>query len=244
MLKIVIGDRNAELVHALKGVFEDYLDVEVAAGDYLELAGRFLPEAWVTPTNSRGSMSGGIDKAVAGHYARSAVAIEPALQFRIRTEHGGVLPIGRAVVIDAQELLADAAFGVVRPRFLIATPTMVGDRDDLRRTKNTARAIAAAFQAIYEANGLAAGEDGEEDPAMTPDEVRRIKTVLMPGLGTGTGRVSPQIGAELMLTGYKLFRRGFFPRWEDLDAALAEVLAESALPNAAAVAAISIDLPL
>jgi hypothetical protein len=67
------------------------------------------------------------------------------------------------------------------------------------RTKNTALACAAAFQAIYYA-------EGEKGAA--------IDSVALPGLGSGTGKTPPFVCAELMLIGYKLFQR---KRYESFD---------------------------
>lgn len=231
-LKIILTDRNPVLVDALRNAFAGYPDVSVELDDIISAVQQYQANAWITPTNSRGIMSGGIDAVVKEHYAAVGVDVEPALMNAARAHPGQRLPVGRAVVIDTFKLLPDSVITTPDvPRFLIAVPTMAGEKDDLRRTKNTARAIAAAFQAIYEANNAASADAG-------PDTY--IETVVIPGLGTGTGRVTPVVGAELMLVGYKLFLRGHFPDWKELDEVLAELLADAPIPNAEAVAAVAV----
>jgi len=83
----------------------------------------------------------------------------------------------------------------------VATPSMVGESDNLERTKNTALACAAAFQALYYAE--------DKHGAV-------INSVSIPGLGSGTGRVPPFLCAQLMYIGYTLFRRKRYDSFDEM----------------------------
>ncbi|HEU5116982.1 MAG TPA: hypothetical protein VFT74_09935, partial [Isosphaeraceae bacterium] len=97
------------------------------------------------------------------------------------------------------------------PSFLISTPTMAASSEDISDTLNVALACAAAFQAIHMQN------------AQQPDS---IQSVALPGLGANTGRVPTEICADLMWTGYSLFRRRAFDDFSAMRAALEAELGE------------------
>src|SRR4051795_4031584 len=99
--------------------------------------------------------------------------------------------------------------GVVVPRFLISTPTMVRSSEDVSGTLNVALACAAAFQAVHVQNARAPGS---------------ITSVALPGLGTATGRVPVRVCANLMWTGHALFKDYAFGDFETMRAALLDQL--------------------
>lgn len=192
--KILIVDLNPKITEACKRVFADAPNVECLTGNMLELG----VDVWVTPTNAKGNMSGGLDGAIAGHLPHLQRQVREAIQ----KQFDGHLPVGRAVCIET---------GGIAPRYVVSTPTMEGESDDLRRTKNVALAFAAAFQAIYETNDMFG---------------RPIETIAIPGLGAGTGRMDPDTCAALMLVGYRLFQRRRFKDFHEMLAALNEELVE------------------
>jgi O-acetyl-ADP-ribose deacetylase (regulator of RNase III) len=204
MIQIQLVDRNINIVNAWKKAFEGEPNVEITHGDITDSDADVL----VTPTNSRGNMSGGVDAAIKAQYGSH---IEARLKQQIVEKYEGKMPVGHAVLISTD---------LMEPRFVVAAPTMEGESDDLRRTKNTALACAAAFQAIHTVSATL-GDDTK---------------VAIPGLGAGTGQVSPETCAELMKIGYVLFRRQRYPNFEEMLKALNQELLETGKPQIAAVA--------
>jgi O-acetyl-ADP-ribose deacetylase (regulator of RNase III) len=144
-------------------------------------------------------MDGGLDAAIKAHFGP---AIERRVQAEIRRLFGGLLPVGHATCVPT---------GTTRPSFLISTPTMMASSEDISDTLNVALACAAAFQAVHMQNARAAGS---------------IELVALPGLGANTGRVPVEICADLMWTGYNLFRRRAFDNFAEMRAALEEELGD------------------
>src|SRR5262249_52728669 len=107
-LRLSLGDLNPQVARALAEAFDEVAEAEVVEGDLLDLA----CDAVVSPANSFGDMSGGIDKAIddlhqgeAQRRAREAIA----------EQFLGELPVGAALVV------------VVPARrfpFVVASPTM------------------------------------------------------------------------------------------------------------------------
>jgi O-acetyl-ADP-ribose deacetylase (regulator of RNase III) len=194
-VKVVLVDINPRMVTAWRASFEENPEVEIVQGSMLDQR----VDAWVTPTNARASMDGGLDGVIKGHFGP---AIERRVQAEIGRRHGGLLPVGHATCVPT---------GSVQPTFLISTPTMMGSSDDISDTLNVALACAAAFQAVHMQN---AAEPGS------------IQSVALPGLGAQTGRVPVEICADLMWTGYNLFRRRAFEDFAAMRAALESELGD------------------
>jgi O-acetyl-ADP-ribose deacetylase (regulator of RNase III) len=195
LVKVILVDVRPKMVKAWRDTFEENPEVDVVHGSMLEQQ----TTAWVTPTNARGSMDGGLDAVIKNHLGQ---VVETRLQQRISSEHGGALPIGHAVCNRTDK---------DQPRFLISTPTMVGSSDDVSASMNVALACAAAFQAVNMQN--------RQEPGS-------IRSVALPGLGANTGRVPVEICADLMWTGYNLFRDQDFATYAELRAALEEQLGD------------------
>jgi O-acetyl-ADP-ribose deacetylase (regulator of RNase III) len=195
MIKVVLVDINPRMVKAWRATFEEEPEVAVVEGSMLDQA----VDAWVTPTNARASMDGGLDGVIKGHFG---AAIERRVQAEIRRLYGGLLPVGHATCVPT---------GSARPAFLISTPTMVASSEDVSDTLNVALACAAAFQAVHMQNARAPGS---------------IQSVALPGLGAQTGRVPVEICADLMWTGCSLFRRRAFDDFAAMRVALQEELGD------------------
>jgi O-acetyl-ADP-ribose deacetylase (regulator of RNase III) len=193
--KVVLVDINPKMVAAWRATFEENPEVEIVEGSMLAQQ----VDAWVTPTNARASMDGGLDAAIKGHLG---AAIERRVQAEIRRQFGGLLAVGHATCVPT---------GTTRPSYLISTPTMAGSSEDISDTLNVALACAAAFQAVHMQNARAPGS---------------IQSVALPGLGANTGQVPVEICADLMWTGYNLFRRRAFDDFAAMRAALEEELGD------------------
>ncbi|MFI5983744.1 macro domain-containing protein [Streptomyces sp. NPDC051555] len=188
-LEVVLADVNERVVEAWRAAFADTPGVEIRRGSILDED----VDAWVTPTNSRGRMDGGVD-AVIKRYLGSGIQVR--VQRAIRDRFAGTLPVGSAVCVPS---------GAAVPRYVISTPTMVGSSQNVSATLNVAMACAAAFQAVHRQNRKEPGS---------------IRSVALVGLGAQTGRVPARVCANLMWTGYTLFHDHCFEDDDELRATL------------------------
>ncbi|GGP45115.1 hypothetical protein GCM10010214_17570 [Streptomyces abikoensis] len=184
-LKVVLTDINASVVEAWRAAFADTPGIEIRKGSILDEKA----DAWVTPTNSRGRMDGGVDAAIKRYLG---AGIQLRVQRAIRDRFAGSLPVGGAVCVPS---------GAVHPKFLISTPTMEHSAQNVSETLNVALACAAAFQAIHQQNEKAPGS---------------IESVALVGMGAHTGRVPARVCANLMWTGHTLFHDYRFEDYDDL----------------------------
>jgi O-acetyl-ADP-ribose deacetylase (regulator of RNase III) len=188
-VKVVLVDVNPKVVEAWRGVFAGEANVQPVQGSILAQK----VDAWVSPTNAKGEMSGGVDAAIHRHFG---AAIQDKVRRAIAAEHGGSMPVGYATCVPT---------GRQKPSWLISTPTMASAAEVIRDTLNVALSCCAAFQAVVAHNSKHA--DG-------------IGSLALPGLGAGTGRVSPEACAELMWAAYGLFCRHYFEDFESMRATL------------------------
>ncbi|MEU5536962.1 macro domain-containing protein [Streptomyces sp. NPDC020362] len=184
-LRVVLTDVNTAVVESWRAAFADTPEIEIRKGSILDED----VDAWVSPTNSRGRMDGGVDAVVKRHLG---AGIQLRVQKAIRSRFAGHLPVGSAVCVPS---------GAVVPRFLISTPTMETSSQNVSETLNVALACAAAFQAIHQQNSEAPGS---------------IRSVALVGMGARTGRVPARVCANLMWTGYTLFNDHHFEDYDDL----------------------------
>ncbi|SCG54059.1 macro domain-containing protein [Micromonospora halophytica] len=192
-LKVVLTDVNARVVQAWRAAFADTPEVEIHKGSILTRQA----DAWVSPTNSRGRMDGGVDAVVKRHLG---AGIQLRVQRAIRDQFGGSLPVGSAVCVPS---------GATNPSFLISAPTMEQSAQNVSETLNVALACAAAFQAVHVQN--------EKEPGS-------IRSVALVGMGAATGRVPARVCANLMWTGYTLFNDYYFRDYDDLRRIICEQL--------------------
>ncbi|MFJ4862187.1 macro domain-containing protein [Streptomyces sp. NPDC088748] len=188
-LRVVLTDVNEHVVQAWRAAFADTPGIEIRRGSILDED----VDAWVTPTNSRGRMDGGVD-AVIKRYLGSGIQVR--VQRAIRDRFAGAMPVGSAVCVPS---------GAAAPRFLISTPTMVQSSQNVSATLNVALACAAAFQAVHRQNRKAPGS---------------IRSVALVGMGAQTGRVPARVCANLMWTGYTLFHDHWFEDDDELRATI------------------------
>jgi O-acetyl-ADP-ribose deacetylase (regulator of RNase III) len=195
LVKVMLVDVNPRMVEAWQTTFEENPEVEIVHGSMLAMQA----SAWVSPTNSRGSMDGGLDAILKKHFGQN---IETRLQQEIGRVHSGFLPVGHAVCVPTEWPM---------PRYLISTPTMHSSSEDISDTLNVALACAAAFQAVHQQNAREPGS---------------IRSVALPGLGANTGKVPVEICADLMWTGYQLFRDREFTSYAEMRTALEDQLGD------------------
>jgi O-acetyl-ADP-ribose deacetylase (regulator of RNase III) len=189
VLRVVLVDVNTKVVSAWQKAFHDTPEVEIVRGSILTQE----VDAWVTPTNARGEMNGGVDAIIRRHLGDQ---IQHKVRAEIKAQYGGAMPIGAATCVLT---------GLSKPAYLISTPTMLHEVENVSQTMNVALACAAAFQAIHMQNTRQADS---------------IQSVAIPGLGTGTGQVPPRVCANLMWTAYTLFNDCEFQDFAELRATL------------------------
>jgi O-acetyl-ADP-ribose deacetylase (regulator of RNase III) len=130
-------------------------------------------DAVVSPANSFGLMRGGIDAV----YSMAWPSIEQRVRSAVLAFHGGELPVGSAVMVPT---------GVTRPGWLFSAPTMREPATTLPEdTVHPYLAARAVFRMWH---------DGHVEDGRPVSEV--VRSIAVPGLGTGIGGVSPETCAR------------------------------------------------
>ncbi|MGX7823640.1 macro domain-containing protein [Actinokineospora sp. 24-640] len=168
-LELVLCAVDEPLASAWQSAAAGRRRVRVHRGSVLDVAA----QAVVSPANSYGWMRGGIDAL----YARSFPRVEEAVRSAVLAYHGGELPVGEALVVPT---------GTRAPRWLISAPTMREPATTL--PPDTVHPYLAA-RAVFRLWRDGVFDDGAPVRA-------DVRTVAMPGLGTGVGGVSPQTCAR------------------------------------------------
>lgn len=195
LVRVVLTDINPKMIAAWRETFEENPEVDIVPGSMLEQP----VSAWVTPTNAKASMDGGLDAVIK---KQQGASIEKKVQAEVKRRYGGTMKVGTATCVET---------GADQPRFLISTPTMVGSSDDVSATLNVALACCAAFQAVHMHNAQHGGQ---------------IRSIALPGLGAATGRTPVEICADLMWTAYNLFREKEFSDYVEMRKALEAILGD------------------
>lgn len=131
-------------------------------------------DAIVSPANSFGNMGGGIDKAIDDFHAGQA---QTRVMAAIAEHCFGELPVGAAIVVE----MASS-----RWPFVIASPTM-RIPGSIAGTINAYHSMRAALVAVQRHNRTAG---------------RRIRSIAIPGLGTGVGGLEYMDAAAQMRAAY------------------------------------------
>ncbi len=118
-------------------------------------------DAIVSPANSFGYMDGGIDLV---YLQRFGWNLQDRLQTHLKVNHYGELPVGQATIVSTEDPSMP---------HLVSAPTMRVPQP-IQETINVYLAFRAALIAVLQHNATAA---------------KPITSLLVPGLGTGIGRV-------------------------------------------------------
>jgi O-acetyl-ADP-ribose deacetylase (regulator of RNase III) len=192
-VKVTLVDVNPKMVSAWREVFEEHPEVNILSGSMLDQK----VDAWVSPTNGRGEMAGGLDGVIKKHFGAK---IQTSVQSEIARLYKHSMPVGCATCVET---------GGALPRYLISTPSMSATSEDISDTLNVVLTCSAAFQMVHMQNKLVPGS---------------ITSIALPGIGTGTGRTPVEICADLMWTAYNMFREKEFTSFAEMRAALEEEL--------------------
>src|SRR5438067_1519964 len=129
-LRLSLCDVNAEMTNAWLDSFFGVDAVEILQGDLLDTDA----DAVVSPANSFGDMSGGVDKRIDDFYTGAA---QVAVIERIRADFLGELPVGMAIIVPMAN---------TRLPFVVAAPTMRVP-EDVPNTLNAYLAMRAVLVA-------------------------------------------------------------------------------------------------
>lgn len=173
-MKIILCDLRPALAACWRTRFDGLDDVEVQQGSIFEVN----CDAIVSPANSFGFMDGGLDLAISEFLGWH---VQDRLQAKIRDRHHGELLVGQAEIVQTDH---------ERIPHLIAAPTMRVPMI-LGATMNPYLAMRAVLLLVLHGR--------LEDGRAVSDVVR---TVAVPGLGTGVGKVPSGICARQMRAAY------------------------------------------
>jgi O-acetyl-ADP-ribose deacetylase (regulator of RNase III) len=169
-LRISVGDLAPHVARALACAFDGAPDVEVVEGNLLDLR----CDAIVSPANSFGDMSGGIDKAIDDfHHGEAQSRVREA----IKDQFLGELPVGMALIVEVP--------GPSIP-FVVAAPTMRVPASVVGSI-NAYLAMRAALVAVLLHNNN-----------NNSSSKRKIASLAVPGLCTGVGGMHHDEAAEQM----------------------------------------------
>lgn len=178
-LHLHLRDLSTSLVAAWQHSFSGLSEVTISRGDIFStkpgIIGADDPidvraDAVISPANSFGFMDGGID---AVFTYQLGAQVQEAVQERIRSDWGGELPIGDALIVPT---------GRSEIPFCISAPTMRVPTE-VALSVNAYLAFTAALRAVLAHNAR------HETP---------ILSVLCPGLATSVGRMPPERCARQM----------------------------------------------
>ncbi|HET9493778.1 MAG TPA: macro domain-containing protein, partial [Chloroflexia bacterium] len=174
MIQIVLCDLNIVVVRAWEKFCGDLDFVSIRRGSILDVT----CDAVVSPANSFGFMDGGVDAVYLNYFG---AALEARVQRTILTHHAGELVVGNADIVET---------GNSKIPFLIIAPTMRVPML-LRESVNAYLAARAVFLLVQQGR-FAAGSYRDEPVAS------RVKTIALPGFGTGVGQMGPNTSAHQM----------------------------------------------
>lgn len=164
-MKLILTAVEKSLADAWREFCGDLDFVTVHEGSILDVE----CDAVVSPANSFGFMDGGIDALYMRHFGRD---IQTRVRRQIFYHHHGELTVGAADAVET----GDEAIP-----FLIVAPTMRVPMH-LKDTVNPYLAARAVFALVKDKTFLSG--TFENQPIS-----EHIKTIALPGLGTGVGRV-------------------------------------------------------
>ena len=131
----------------------------------------------VSPANSFGDMSGGVDKRIDDFYRGAA---QERITQAIREQFLGELPVGMALVVSMPDS---------RIPFVVAAPTMRVPQP-VPDSINAYLSLRAALVAVTLHN------------VQNTQNARPIRSLAVPGLCTGVGGMSPALSARQMRAAY------------------------------------------
>ncbi|MBS1965090.1 MAG: macro domain-containing protein [Chloroflexi bacterium SZAS-1] len=173
---ITLCDRTADLVQAWKRYFPDESGVKVANQNILTLP----VDALAIPANSFGFTDSGVDMAISQEIFDWR--LQDTLRLQIDRDHDGELLVGQALVLPTKS---------TRLRYVVVAPTMRLPTD-VSGSVNAYLAMRAILRAVEAHNR-----------ANKPTPAEQIRSLAVPGLCTGTGKMPAERAAYQMWTAYR-----------------------------------------
>jgi O-acetyl-ADP-ribose deacetylase (regulator of RNase III) len=174
-LELVLCAVDEPLARAWEAQLQGRPGIRVHHGSVLDVP----VQAVVSPANSFGWMRGGIDAV----YAEAFPNVEQTVRSGVLAFHGGELPVGEALIVPT---------GVPAPAWLISAPTMRSPGELLPADTVHPYLAARGVFRLWR-NGLL-------DEGVLIRQV--VRSIGLPGLGTGVGGVSPETCARQVLAAW------------------------------------------
>ncbi len=171
MVQLILADVQPAVVSAWHTFFKDTPNITIHHGSIFDVP----CDALVSPANSYGFMDGGLDLRISAYFGWH---VQERLQTIIRQKHHGELLIGMAELIPTDHLHIP---------YVIAAPTMRVPMILGQESVNVYLATRAVLLLVLKGQ--------LEDGTPIRNVVRRV---AIPGMGTGTGHVPPDICARQM----------------------------------------------
>ena len=184
-MNLIFVDLQPEVVSAWREQFAGYSEVSVQSGSIFDVE----CDALVSPANSFGFMDGGLDMSISRYFGWH---VQERLQELIQDKHHGELLVGTAEIVPTDHPLIP---------FVIYAPTM-----RVPMILDETVIVYLATRAVI----LLASHGRFPDGRPISETVR---TIAVPGMGTGVGRVPPAICARQMKAAVDdaLLKRTSFP---------------------------------
>ena len=184
-MNLIFVDLQPEVVSAWREQFAGYSEVSVHSGSIFDVE----CDALVSPANSFGFMDGGLDMSISRYFGWH---VQERLQELIQDKHHGELLVGTAEIVPTDHPLIP---------FVISAPTMRVPMilDETVNVYLATRAVILLASHGRFPDGRPIGET--------------VRTIAVPGMGTGVGRVPPAICARQMKAAVDdaLLKRTSFP---------------------------------
>lgn len=177
-LKIKLIDVNEALCDAWQEEFKHCLDVKVIHGSIFDHPSDVI----VSPSNSFGFFNGGIDHYIA-QFFKNDINVQESVQKVIRNDFDGELLVGQSLMIPTNNKQFPN---------LLCSPTM-----RVPMTLSYGNTMSANIYLATKAIFVLLNK--------MPHTKYYIKSIAIPGLGTGVGGVSPKDCAKKMLMAYDAF---------------------------------------
>jgi O-acetyl-ADP-ribose deacetylase (regulator of RNase III) len=175
-VSLILCDRSPELVRAWRGYFPPDSGVKIVNQNILTLN----VDALAVPANAFGFTDGGVDMTISKEIFDWG--LQDKLRRQIEKHHGGELLVGQAMIMQT---------GSSRFRYVVVAPTMRVPAD-----------VSGTVNAYLTMRAILLGA-GVHNRAVRDHPTDRIRTLAVPGLCTGTGKMPPERAAFQMWVAYR-----------------------------------------
>ncbi|MGM5484137.1 MAG: macro domain-containing protein [Nanobdellota archaeon] len=172
---ITFADLDLEIINQYSRILSKFKNMKFIQNDITNVEG----DAIVSPANSSGLMDGGVDEEIVGRFGES---LQERVELMIDNDFGGNMPIGEARVVPTYDK---------KIPYIIVAPTMERPSKEISNEQ-----VFNAAYAIFNCVDLHNKNN---------KELKSIENLLIPGLGTGYGNISPLNSAYSIGQAYKKY---------------------------------------